>query len=69
VKAVTWNLTDHALKILESRYYLKDKDGVAIENAEGLFNRVAKTIAAVEYKYGASEEDVSNLEQNYFDLM
>ena len=69
MKAATWNLTDHALKILESRYYLKDKDGVAIENAEGLFNRVAKTIAAVEYKYGASEEDVSNLEQNYFDLM
>ena len=49
MKAATFNLTDNALKILERRYYLKDEDGSPIEDAEGMFARVARTISEVEY--------------------
>ena len=69
VKAATFNLTDNALKILERRYYLKDAEGSPIEDAEGMFTRVARTISEVEYKYGASDDDVRTLEREFFDLM
>ena len=69
VKAATFNLTDNALKILERRYYLKDEDGSPIEDAEGMFTRVARTISEVEYKYGASDDEVQALEREFFDLM
>ena len=69
VKAATFNLTDNALKILERRYYLKDEDGSPIEDAEGMFTRVARTISEVEYKYGASADEVQALEREFFDLM
>ena len=41
-------LTDQAETILETRYYLKDSDGKPQENAEQMFRRVAKAIAAIE---------------------
>ena len=69
MKAATFNLTDNALKILERRYYLKDEDGSPIEDAEGMFTRVARTISEVEYKYGASADEVQALEREFFDLM
>ena len=69
VKAATFNLTDNALKILERRYYLKDEDGSPIEDAEGMFARVARTISEVEYKYGANDDEVQTLEREFFDLM
>ena len=69
VKAATFNLTDNALKILERRYYLKDEDGRPVEDAEGMFTRVARTISEVEYKYGASADEVQALEREFFDLM
>lgn len=41
-------LTDNAKKILEKRYFIKDKDGKAIENWEGLCTRVSKALSKVE---------------------
>ena len=69
VKAAVSNLTDNAFKILEKRYYLKDENGVPTEDAEGMFGRVARTMAEVEYKYGATEDQVKELESSFFDLM
>ena len=69
MKAAVWNLTDNALKILEKRYYLKDKDGNPTEDAEGMFSRVARTMSEVEYKYGATEDQVKVLESTFFDMM
>ena len=69
VKAATSNLTDNAFKILEKRYYLKDEHGLPTEDAEGMFGRVARTMAEVEYKYGATEDQVKELESSFFDLM
>tara|TARA_Y100000310_G_scaffold78332_1_gene74956 strand:- start:643 stop:2919 length:2277 start_codon:yes stop_codon:yes gene_type:complete len=69
VKAATYNLTDNASKILEKRYYLKGEDGNPIEDAKGMFGRVARTMAEVEYKYGATGKQVKELEREFFDLM
>jgi len=69
VKAATYNLTDNASKILEKRYYLKGDHGNPIEDAEGMFERVARTMAEVEYKYGATGKQVKELEREFFDLM
>jgi len=69
VKAAVWNITDNALKILEKRYYLKDEHGIPTEDAEGMFGRVAHAMAEVEYRYGATEDQVHDLERSFFDLM
>ncbi|MDO8686298.1 MAG: ribonucleotide reductase N-terminal alpha domain-containing protein, partial [Clostridiales bacterium] len=42
------NLSDNALKVLEKRYLVRNVEGKLTENAEGLFHRVAKTIAAAD---------------------
>jgi ribonucleoside-diphosphate reductase alpha chain len=44
-------LTDNALRVLERRYLRKNRTGKVIETPEGLFRRVAKTIAAADEKY------------------
>jgi ribonucleoside-diphosphate reductase alpha chain len=41
-------LTANALKVLEARYLLKDEAGKVVENPEGMFRRVAKTISSAE---------------------
>lgn len=45
-------LTDNALEnILPARYLNKDSDGNIIEDAEGMFDRVAKNVAQAEHLY------------------
>jgi len=69
VVAVSRPFTDNSVKILEKRYLLKDETGEPAEDIEGLFTRVARAIAEVEYKYGATESQVRDLEKSFFDLM
>ena len=55
-------LTDNALRVLERRYLRKNRTGRVIETPEGLFRRVAKTIAAADERYspgtGPSRGDI-----------
>src|SRR3989339_2202502 len=54
----------NSLKILEKRYLLKDEKGVVAETLEGMFERVAQTVAAPDGAFGyreASEIDFYNL--------
>jgi ribonucleoside-diphosphate reductase alpha chain len=44
------DLAPNQLKVLESRYLLKDEDGKVIETPSELFHRVAKNLAVVEKK-------------------
>ncbi|RJQ41601.1 MAG: adenosylcobalamin-dependent ribonucleoside-diphosphate reductase [Nitrospiraceae bacterium] len=60
------NLTENALKVLKARYLLKDERGRVIETPEGMFRRVAKTIAAAEFQYGGS---ASEWEDKFYELM
>lgn len=48
-------LSDNAIKVLNSRYLLKDTAGNIIEAPEELFKRVAEYVATAEIKWGAKE--------------
>ncbi|MCE4602241.1 MAG: hypothetical protein F7C08_00700 [Desulfurococcales archaeon] len=64
------DLSFNAIKVLEARYLLKDPETWRFrETPQMLFRRVARTIASVEYRYGASEEEVKRLEEQFYDLI
>ena len=65
----TVNLTENALKVLQSRYLKKDKDGNVIETPEEMFTRVASTIASVEARYGADPSEIKQIETDFYNLM
>ncbi len=60
------NLTENALKALKARYLLKDERGKVIETPEGMFRRVARTIAAAETQYGGN---AAEWEEKFYELM
>ncbi|MBT4823606.1 vitamin B12-dependent ribonucleotide reductase [Candidatus Woesearchaeota archaeon] len=62
-------MTLNAVKVLERRYLLKDKDGRVIETCGQMFRRVASFIAEADRNYGASEENVKACEGEFYDLM
>ncbi len=59
-------LTQNALKILTTRYLLKDESGNVIESPEGMFRRVSRTVAAAERLYNENE---SLWEDRFFELL
>lgn len=62
------NLSDNAIKVLEKRYLTKDETGKLLEDPEGMFKRVAKTIAEADAKY-VSNSELKKLEKEFYDLM
>ena len=58
--------TENALKVLQARYLLKNERGEVIETPEGLFHRVASTIASAEKLYGG---DAPLWEATFYELM
>src|SRR5215813_9648947 len=65
----TLDLSANALTVLERRYLVKDDQGKPVERAEDLFWRVARTIAAPDKTYGASDKAVEALAEAFFELM
>ena len=63
------SLTPNAVTILERRYLIKDDKGQPIEQPEDLFWRVARTVAAPDKAYGASDRAVEGLAETFFELM
>lgn len=61
-------LTENAVKVLEKRYLARDTEGKVCETPEDLFRRVAKTVASADKEY-LTEEEVSKLEHEFYDLM
>jgi ribonucleoside-diphosphate reductase alpha chain len=59
-------LSINAVRVLERRYLLKDEKGNIIETPSGMFKRVAKTIAAVDKKYGG---DSRRSERKFYNMM
>src|SRR6202022_4051103 len=53
----------------EKRYLVKDKTGKAIERPEDLFWRVATVVAEADARYGASEQSVTAVAQEFYYLM
>jgi len=62
-------LSANALTVLERRYLVKNDAGEAAEAPEELFWRVARTIAAPDRSYGASEGAVEALAEAFFRVM
>ena len=62
-------LTAQAETILETRYYLKDTNGVPQENADQMFRRVAKAIAAIETKYMSLPVDIQLVEEDFYEML
>ncbi|MEK7994181.1 MAG: adenosylcobalamin-dependent ribonucleoside-diphosphate reductase [Planctomycetota bacterium] len=62
-------LTENALKVLQSRYLIKDQQGRCIETPGQLFSRVASLIAGAEAAYGADAGEVRQWHRTYYDLM
>jgi len=63
------NLTENAIKVLQKRYLRKNEKGEIVETPEELFNRVAKAIAEADALYGASEAEVAELQEKFYNLM
>jgi len=61
-------LSENAIRVLEKRYLMKDKEGKVIETPKALFRRVAKHIAKAELIYDA-KADVSSWEKAFYKLM
>jgi ribonucleoside-diphosphate reductase alpha chain len=62
-------LTENARIVLGKRYLKKDAAGEPTEEPETMFWRVARTIAAVDGDYGASEQAVDEIARQFYDLM
>jgi ribonucleoside-diphosphate reductase alpha chain len=62
-------LTENALKVLQSRYLIKDLQGNCIETPAQLFSRVASLMADAEGKYGASGSEIQRWHKRYYDVM
>ena len=62
-------LSDNAVKVLQSRYLIRDAQGRCIETPAQLFDRVASQIAQAEAKYGANSIEIKQWHKKYYDLM
>ena len=62
-------LSDNARVVLTKRYLKRGSEGEPCESPEDLFVRVAENIAQAEEKFGASEEQVRETRELYFNLM
>ncbi|HOP31760.1 MAG TPA: vitamin B12-dependent ribonucleotide reductase [Candidatus Hydrothermia bacterium] len=62
-------ISENALKVLEKRYLLKNEKGEIVETPEGMFRRVAKSIAMVEKNYPESPFTQEELEEKFYNIM
>lgn len=62
-------LSSNARTVLEKRYLVKDKTGKAVESPEDLFWRVATVVADADARYGASEDGVRAVAEEFYGLM
>jgi len=66
----TLTITNSLKKTLvDSRYLKKDAAGRPCETEDDMYWRVARAVAAVERRYGASQEQVDNLEFVFYEMM
>lgn len=61
-------LSINAVKVLRERYLLKNEKGEVIETPEGMFHRVAETIAKVDKKYD-KKADIKKTEEKFYQAM
>src|SRR5262245_25836120 len=60
-------LSPHAISVLERRFLRRDETGAVMEDPEGLFRRVASSVAAVDDGYPGFRREAS--EEVFFHLL
>jgi ribonucleoside-diphosphate reductase alpha chain len=68
-RLIDTHISEQAETILAHRYFLKDTDGNPTEDSPELFWRVAKAIAEVDSYYEVLPNEVTFLEQNFFEML
>ena len=63
------DLTDNAKVVLERRYLSKDREGNVLEDADGMFRRVARDLSLADLEYGATEEERQATEDKFYHAM
>lgn len=63
------NFSENAIKVLETRYLKRDKDGNCTETPSDMFKRVAETIAKGDLNFGKSQEEVNQLSKRFYDAI
>jgi ribonucleoside-diphosphate reductase alpha chain len=58
-------LNENARTVISKRYLIKDATGTPMEQPEDMFWRVAGTVAEADRRYGASDNDVSAMAENF----
>lgn len=62
------NLTENAIKVLEKRYLSKDENGALLEDPNGMFMRVAKTVALADKSF-VSPKELKEIEHEFYEMM
>jgi len=62
-------LSENALKVLQSRYLIRDENGKCVETPAQLFSRVASVVAEAEARYGADRDQIRQWHRRFYDLM
>jgi ribonucleoside-diphosphate reductase, adenosylcobalamin-dependent len=63
------NLSRNAIKVLKKRYLKRDEEGTLLETPGEMFLRVARNISAAEKNYGKTQQEISEIERQFFDIM
>ncbi len=63
------NFSPNALLVLNKRYLKKDEKGNVVETPKEMLLRVAKAIAGVEKRYGATQQAIKEVERAFFEMM
>ena len=62
-------LSENAITVLRERYLARDDSGQVTETPAELFRRVARTLAAVEDRWGTSAQERRDLERQFYQQM
>jgi len=62
-------LAINATKVLERRYLLRNLKGEITETPAQLFRRVAKAVATVDKQHGATDAEIKETEEEFYQLM
>ena len=62
-------LSPNAQVVLQRRYLSKDREGNVLENADGMFHRVAHNLSQADMNYGASEAERQATEDRFYHAM